>query len=128
VTPRRRLIELSADGRDYLVIADEESDELRPLEEVLCKLMESFVTKQTRAQIESSWPTDHPKPPATTLWRLLERLVARGALKRDGAGQKSDPYYYWLPSLEERWKTDVVAALQQRIQDTGRSLHLGPSF
>ena len=28
------------------------------------------------------------------------RAVERGLIKRDGAGRKSDPFYYWLPECE----------------------------
>jgi hypothetical protein len=56
------------------------------------------------------------------LWQLLERAVERGELKRDGAGTKNDPFRYWLPSLEERWRTDAIAALLQQTQDAAREV------
>jgi hypothetical protein len=123
-TPRHRLIELSADGRDYLVVTDPEADVLLPLREALWRFLESVPTKQTRADILDNWPPDHPKPSPVTLWRLLERCVGRGELKRDGAGLKSDPFRYWLPSLEERWERDPVARLQQTIADAQRDARL----
>jgi hypothetical protein len=120
-TPRQLLIELSADSRDYLVVTDAEDEELSPLREVLWRVLESSPTKRTRAEIVDNWLPDYPKPPSTSLWRLLERCVERGELKRDGTGLKAQPYRYWLPSLEERWETDPVAHLQQQIADACRA-------
>jgi hypothetical protein len=95
-----------------------------PLREALWRLLESVPTKQTRADILDNWPPDHPKPSGTALWRLLERCVARGDLKRDGGGLKADPFRYWLTCLEERWKRDPVAQLQQNIADAQRNTRL----
>ncbi len=39
-------------------------------------------------------------------------------LNREGIGVKSDPFRYWLPSLEEKWRDDPMARLQQTITDT----------
>jgi hypothetical protein len=50
-------------------------------------------------------------PPAVWLWRLLVRAVERGEIKRDGTGTQMDPFYYWLPSLEEKWQEEPVARL-----------------
>jgi hypothetical protein len=116
-TPRQRLMELSADGRSYVLLESPEEEADSPLRLLLWQVLESASTKLTRAEIVADWPSDYPKPPSTTLWRLLDREAERGELKRDGTGVKADPYRYWLASLEERWRTDPVARLLQQIAD-----------
>ena len=124
-TPRRRTIELSADGREYVVVADAEEEKMLGFREVLWWVLREAATKQTREDIERDWPPEHPKPHPATLWRLLERCVEAGELKRDAAGTKNDPFRYWLPSLEERWKKDVLARVEQTTQDVERAARLG---
>src|SRR5262249_46990598 len=121
-TPRQRNIELSADGREYVVIGDAEGEELARLRAVVWRVLGAATTKQTRTEIVESWPADSPKPHPFSLARLLERSVERGELKRDGGGVKSDPYRYWLPSLEERWKKDPLARLAQQMADDYRNV------
>ena len=38
---------------------------------------------------------------------------------------KNDPFRYWLPSLEQRWRTDPMARLEQLMADNAREVHLG---
>src|SRR5581483_1696883 len=81
-TPRHRVIELSADGRDYARVEDVQENATQPAREALWRVLENARTKLTRAEILGEWPPDQPKPGATTLWRLLEGAVASGELKR----------------------------------------------
>ena len=57
-----------------------------------------------------------------TLWRILSTAVGRGELLHDGAGICSDPFRYWLPSLEERWKNDPTARVFQSVADAQREI------
>ncbi len=45
------------------------------------------------------------------------RCVERGEIKRDGSGTKTDPFCYWLPSLEEKWRTDSFAHLREQVAE-----------
>jgi hypothetical protein len=121
-TPRHRLIELSEDGRDYVLVADLEGEEMRPLRELLWRVLEQASTKLTQAQIAEGWPPERPKPPKTSLWRLLDHCVERGELLRDGEGVRLDPYRYWLPSLEERWRDQPHTRMWQNILDAQRDV------
>lgn len=121
-TPRQRVLELSEDGRDYRHVEDVEADELTPLREALWRVLESARTKQSREEIVDNWPPDWAPPHPVSLGRLLERCVERGELKRDGKGVKTDPYRYWLKSLERLWETDVVARVQQQVADARRDV------
>jgi len=35
---------------------------------------------------------------------------------------KKDPFRYWLPSLEELWRTNPMARLEQTLADNARDL------
>jgi hypothetical protein len=52
----------------------------------------------------------------------LERAVAGALLLREGSGRKNDPYRYWLPGQEEKWKRppwqDEMTRLIERINAT----------
>ena len=65
-------------------------------------MLEGTCFKLTRSHILDEWSSDFPKPHPGTLARWLDRAVERGLVKRDGAGRKSDPFYYWLPEREGR--------------------------
>ncbi len=119
-TPRQRLMELTADGRDYIVVEEAEAESEQPMRLGLWQVLEDARTKLTRAEIVDEWPPEQRKPNAASLWRVLERAVERGELKRDGTGVRHDPFCYWLPSLEERWLTDPVASLLERVAEATR--------
>lgn len=121
-TPRQRVIELSADGRAYVCLGDFDEEADRPLQLLLWQVFERALTKLTCTQILECWPPDHAKPPQTTLWRVLGQAVERGRLKRDATGVRGDPHRFWLPALEDRWKTDVFARMQQEVADARRNV------
>jgi hypothetical protein len=119
-TPRQLVIELNAAGTDYVCLGDFEEEASRLLHPTLWQVLESARTKLTRKEIFEQWPRDRGKVDPTSLWRLLERAVEEGDLNREGIGVKSDPFRYWLPSLEEKWAADPMARLQQTIADNAR--------
>jgi hypothetical protein len=38
--------------------------------------------------------------------------VERGLLRQDGLGKSKDPFRYWLPESEKRWRKDPVALIR----------------
>src|SRR5437660_4067409 len=69
---------------------------------VLRVMLEGTCFKLTRSHILDEWSSDFPKPHPGTLARWLDRAVECGLVKRQGAGRKSDPFYYWLPEREDK--------------------------
>jgi hypothetical protein len=107
-TPRRLVIELTADGGDYRSHGDFAADEFDQGWEVLRGVLEDAHQKLTRREVRESWPQDYAAPDEATLWRWLDRAVAEGRVQRDGSGRRNEPYRYWLTGQEEKWKRDPL--------------------
>jgi hypothetical protein len=129
-TPRRRLIALTPDAEDYLLLSDDVPDESRPVRDLLWLILSVSPTTLSCQEMLEQWPPEAPRPAKLTLWRILSAAVERGELLRDSAGICSDPYRYWLPSLEERWKNDPASRVFQSVADARREIAtrlVGPS-
>ncbi len=100
-TPPALRLELNAEATDYVRLSDAEPDAFDENWPVL-RVMLDTCFKLTRNHILEEWSSDFPKPHPGTLARWLDLAVARSLVKRQGAGRKSDPFYYWLPEQEER--------------------------
>jgi hypothetical protein len=117
-TPRHLLIELNADGTDYLVHTNEAGQEpLRPWP-ALTPVLRPY-TKYTRTEILKYWPEDFHKPHPDTLKRWLKRAFEEEVICREGSGLSGDPYRYWLPEgsplanrprpLKYFWDDEILA-------------------
>ena len=67
-------------------------------------VLEDAPQKLTRGDILAEWPADFDKPADTTLKRWLGRAVERSLICREGTGHKADPFRYWLPAIEAKWR------------------------
>jgi hypothetical protein len=121
-TPRQRVIELNAEGTDYLAHGDFAQDEFAPAWAALRRVLERAPDKLTRPEILRAWPEDEATPPTTTLRRWLGQAVGRGLLLRDGLGQNGDPFRYWLAELEAKWAADPVRQLARQQEEAIRLL------
>jgi hypothetical protein len=114
-TPRQLVVELTAEGTDYLGLGSFVEEEFTENWKRLLALLQSAPKKLTRTQIVRRWPLDSEAPTGVTLWRWLERAVGQGLLLREGTGRKNDPFRYWLPGQEEKWKTPPWQAEMDRF-------------
>jgi hypothetical protein len=105
-TPRGLIIELTADGKDYVSRGDIAIDEFKSGWEVLFGVLDEADRKKTRKEILYLWPDDHPKPDPATLWRWLDRAVVDERVLCAGRGRRNDPFVFWLPGKEEEWAND----------------------
>jgi hypothetical protein len=103
-TPRQQVLELTADGTDYLCHGDLEEAAFRGSWQLLRQVLEDAGQKLTRLEIHQHWPAEEKAPDKGTLWRWLERAVERGQVLRDGSGRNHEPFCYWLPGQEEKWR------------------------
>ncbi len=102
-TPRNLMLELNADGTDYVVLPEAELDDFQTNWQLVQMVLEEAPQKFTRRDILDEWPPDFQKPERTTLWRWLDRAVKLSLVACEGKGNKSDPFRYWLPEREEVW-------------------------
>ncbi len=117
-TPRQLLLELNADGADYVAVTDADEDDLQSRWEPLRLILMDAPQKLTREDILAEWPPDWDAPKATSLWRLLRRAVERGLIACQGAGRRSDPFRYWLPQREAVWREHPLYDLLQQHERT----------
>jgi hypothetical protein len=111
-TPRELVIELTADGCDYISHGDFEAAEFAASWDTLRAVLDDAPQKLTRRDILRLWPPSRPAPAGVTLWRWLERATAHGLLRRDGLGHKKSPFRYWLPAREAAWAADPLAVFR----------------
>jgi RecA-family ATPase len=74
-TPRRLLIEWTANGADYRVIADPPDEEFERGWEAMRLVLSEFEDPQSAAEILRNWPPASPPPSRATLHRWLARGV-----------------------------------------------------
>lgn len=100
-TPRRLLIEWTADGADYRVLADAPDEELDRGWRALRLVLSDWEDAQTASEILRHWPPNSPPPSRATLQRWLARAVERRLLCCETTDRKNAPYRYWLAEAEE---------------------------
>jgi hypothetical protein len=117
-TPGDLLMELTADGTDYLPVdeaAVAEQDDSPAVPDALRLLLEGAHGKLTRQDLLDGWlPDFQPAPDGSTLNRWLVRAVKSGQVCRDGSGRRNEPFRYWLPQREDFLRPDggSVEAMQ----------------
>ena len=121
-TPREQVIELNADGTDYLSRGSRADAEFAAHWCLLEVLLLQADRKLSRDEILAGWPAED-RPDAVTLYRWLRRAVEEGFLRQDGLGKSKNPFRYWLPASEERWRQDPIALIRmpELIQPTSEN-------
>jgi len=99
-TPRHIVLELNADGTDYLGHGDYDQRSFGDSWQALERIFVHARRKLTRRDVLEEWPDDSPKPSDVSLGRWLKHAFEHGQVKRDGAGTKSKPYRYWIKARE----------------------------
>jgi hypothetical protein len=117
-TPGQRVLELNAEATDYLTHGDFTEDDFTQNWQQLRLVLEDAPDKRTRQQLLADWPADFPCPADITLWRWLQRGTGLGLIRQEGTGRKSDPFRYWLPDQEARWKQDPLWEFNQMMKES----------
>ncbi|MFN4258454.1 MAG: AAA family ATPase [Gemmataceae bacterium] len=123
-TPRCRVIELTADGTDFLSRGDVAEVAFADNMAILLAILDDATAKMTRGEIRDNWPPELPKPADNTLWRWLDRAVSQGLVCRAGTGHRHDPFRYWNASLEAIWRADPMLRFQAQEAELYRQLGL----
>lgn len=98
-TPRHLIIELNADGTDYLVRTDPTGTPLAQPWPELHAILAGAQDRLTQEKILLLWPREE-RPDRSTLSRWLKRATQQGVVCCDGSGYRGDPFRYWLPGRE----------------------------
>lgn len=93
-TPRRVLVELSADGREYAVVADDDAGAANEFDDLAEAAVRSAPGLTVRDVVER-WPAGLGSGSERVIFRRLDRLTATGRLRRTGGGHRGSPYRYW---------------------------------
>jgi hypothetical protein len=102
-TPRRRIIELSEDGKSYSHIDLEPSSQVRSqTASIALRLLKNKPRGLTSDQLLKEWPAILKKPNRMTLWRVLDEAVRTGELVRVGTGYRNDPFCFYLPQFASK--------------------------
>jgi len=109
-TPAQLVVELNADGTDYLAHGDFQDEEFTRNWDRLRALLAAAGGKLTRKEILLDWPEGVELPNEVTLWRWLERAVAQGLVGQHGhwPAQRSVPLLAAgagrKPGRKTRWR------------------------
>jgi hypothetical protein len=126
-TPRQQVIEWNADCRDYAALGDFAAEAGTANENLLELVLVRASGTLTRQEILEYWPENFPKPDIKSLWEWLGRGVRDGRILRAGAGHKGDPYRYWLPESQQRWRADPFN-LELPPLDNGLADEITPEY
>jgi hypothetical protein len=96
-TRKQAMLELTADGTDYVYRGTMPDAQSAVCWEILRLVLQDVNTRVTQREILEHWPEDFVKPDVGTVSRTLKRAVAEGRVAQQGTGRKNDPYRYWLP-------------------------------
>jgi hypothetical protein len=131
-TVRHLLMELQADGKDYVVLQSGLEAAVGESWPAILHVLSEAHSKLTRQEILERWPADYGKPDSTTLWRWMSRAVAQGVVRQQGTGRTRDPFRYWLPAREDMmcpdggtreemqaWNDRMLVELVERMDDGG---------
>ena len=99
-TPRHLILELNADGTDYLVRTDASGSPLAQPWPEMQRILAGATDKLTQQAILERWSEEDGAPDRSTLWRWLKRAARQGVVCRSGSGIRGDPFRYWLPGRE----------------------------
>ncbi len=121
-TPAQRVIELNAEGTDYLTRGDFQDDDFAQNWARLRMVLEDAPGKRTRRELLEDWPADFARPDESTLWRWLERALRLGLILQEGTGRKNDPFRFWLPKQEAKWKEDPMHEFRQMMEENRRQV------
>jgi hypothetical protein len=99
-TPRHLILELNADGSDYVVRTDAAGTPLVQPWPEMQHILAGASDKLTQQMILERWPAEGDAPDRSTLSRWLRRAAQQGMICCSRRGYRSDPFLYWLLGRE----------------------------
>jgi hypothetical protein len=99
-TPRHLILELAADGADYLVRTDAAGNALVQTWPEVHYVLAYASHKLSQHDILQRWPVEENRPDRSTLSRWLKRATQQGLICCAGTGYRGAAFLYWLPGRE----------------------------
>jgi hypothetical protein len=99
-TQRHLIIELDADGADYLVRTDATGVPLVQTWREVQYILANATDKLSQQAILERWPIEENRPDRSTLSRWLKRAAQQRLICSCGTGYRGDAFLYWLPGRE----------------------------
>jgi hypothetical protein len=115
-TPASWVIELTADGTDYVGLGPSAELDFEHGWPLLQGLLTQAEKSLTRRDLFRLWPHEGMRPAKLTLWKWLDLAVQEGWVLQDGLGTRKEPYRYRLPGMAEKWQQEGIAALMRRLE------------
>jgi hypothetical protein len=100
-TRRHAVIELTADGTDYIMTTLLPGMESTETWDAMFLVLSDANEPMTQREIRRAWPDDFARPDRSTIVRHLGRALEENRIRRKGTGRKNDPYKYWAPEVED---------------------------
>jgi len=114
-TMPRYIIELSADGSDYVSLGDSAEPSFERGWPALQQILEESEGPLSRRDILRRWPENVLAPAKLTLWKWLDRVVKEGTVHVDGQGTRKDPHRYRLPGMEGIWQERFLQSFIKKL-------------
>jgi hypothetical protein len=120
-TPSKWVIELTADGMDYLGLGESAQPTMDRGWPVMKKILERAEGRLTWQQIVRRWPEGVAAPSKSTLHRWLDQLLQDRQVLREGGGSRNNPYVYLLPGMEIKWQDEMLKSLVGQFETVPRT-------
>jgi hypothetical protein len=99
-TQRHLIIELDADGADYIVRTDATGAPVAQAWPEVHYVLANATDKLSQQTILERWPVEENRPDRSTLSRWLKRAAHQHLICSCGTGYRGDSFRYWLPGRE----------------------------
>lgn len=103
-TPRRLVYQFDPSAGTFAVVGDPHATRFRENWELLRTLLDRRQTAVTHHELLADWPGDRARPAASVFYEWLNLAHAEKLVRREGGGNRHDPYRYWLPNEDDEYR------------------------
>jgi AAA domain len=99
-TSRNLFYEWNPATGEFQIVTDSNEKRFREHWPHMQAILAKRTTPATHREVLMDWPIEIEKPPASVLYRWLNRAAEEGLVERTGTGARDKPYRYALPEGE----------------------------
>jgi hypothetical protein len=115
-TPANWVIELNADGTDYLTLGTSAEPQFETGWPILKSILEKAEGPLTRLEILHAWPGPAAPPARKTLWRWLDLALKEEWVLRRGEGTRNHAFTYQLPGMVQKWQEAFIEEFNKKLE------------